>query len=108
MSLTRIGSVVGALLLVGFTTSPPAQAARMRGTNGPDHLVGAAEEDVIRALAGKDYLSGRGGHDDLFGGAGEDAVRGGDRGDLLQGLRGPDRLVGGAGLDTCSEVKGTT
>ena len=78
--------------------------ATINGTNTPDVLTGAAENDLIRGwnpanAAGDegpatddDVLNGADGSDTVFGGGGDDQVSGGNTG--------ADRLVGGAGNDT--------
>jgi Tol biopolymer transport system component len=87
----------------------PLQA--IAGTDGPDVLVGTAEDDRIDALGGNDDVEGRGGDDAIFGGGGNDGVRGGagdDRigggagDDTAAGGSGTDRLAGGAGIDQLS------
>lgn len=85
----------------------------VRGTQGPDTMVGDAGrndmygrggDDVIRAGddadclhggAGDDVLRGGAGHDVLSGGSGRDKLFGGGQEDLLQGGGGADRLYGG-------------
>ena len=59
----------GALLAVGTAT-----AASVRGTPGPDRLVGGARADSLTGLGGDDFLDGRGGADTLRAGAGADRV----------------------------------
>lgn len=58
--------------------------ATLRGTPGPDSLIGTDEADAINGLGG----------DDLLAGALQD--------DLLVGGRGDDRLEGGEGFDSAS------
>ncbi|MDV6345076.1 calcium-binding protein [Nitrosomonas sp. Is37] len=44
------------------------------GTEGPDNLAGAANDDIILALGGNDTLNGGAGNDTLNGGAGTDTA----------------------------------
>jgi Ca2+-binding RTX toxin-like protein len=79
----------------------------LRGTAGPDLLVGTPGNDVIYGLGGADRINGRGGHDVIYGGNGADRIAGGagndvligggDR-DVLRGNSGNDRLRGRDGL----------
>lgn len=77
----------------------PCGAATIRGTDGPDRLVGTRRRDVIDALGGKDTIRGRDGRDVLCGGRGNDRIRGGARRDVLWGGPGDDELQGGPGKD---------
>ena len=96
----RLGKRPMAFVVVAFLASlmlawaGPAQAKRIRGTKGPDTIVGTAKADVIKALGGNDRVKGRGARDRLFGG------RGADRLNAVDGRR--DRVVnGGPGKDVC-------
>lgn len=57
-----------------------ALAVTKTGTNGPDRLVGTAENDTLRGLGGNDVLIGRADSDRLFGGAGNDRINATDPG----------------------------
>lgn len=70
----------------------PGRTCTIRGTDGPDVLVGTRRADVICGRGGDDRLSGLGGDDVLIGGAGDDTLLGGDGADLLQGGWGADVL----------------
>lgn len=90
----------------------------IRGSGGPDNLIGTGGNDVIRGFRGRDLIIGRRGDDDLDGGAGPDWVigragddtirggggndklRGGQGDDLIDGESGNDRMKGGGGEDT--------
>jgi hypothetical protein len=74
----------------------PGRACTIRGTDGPDDLVGTPRADVICAGGGDDRVAGLGGDDVLVGGEGDDTLLGGDGHDLLQGGWGADVLDGGA------------
>jgi Ca2+-binding RTX toxin-like protein len=66
------------------------------GDNGPNRLVGTAENDTLRGLGGKDTLVGRGDSDRLFGGRGNDFINARDprpEGDRVDCGRGFDRVV---------------
>lgn len=83
----------------------------LRGTNGPDQLIGTGADDKIYGRHGNDILTGSFGNDSLFGDSGNDDLTGGEGNDRLFGGRGDDRfnlefgddlIDGGAGLDTVS------
>ena len=79
-----------------------ALALNLAGDNGPDRLVGTAENDTLRGLGGGDTLIGRGDSDRLFGGDGNDFINAVDPG------RGEDDLVNcGAGFDRALVDPGT-
>lgn len=80
--------------------APVATAATLRGTPGPDRIIGTARADVINGRGGDDDLRGRGGNDRINGGAGADLIAGDAGNDRLTGGPGPDTLLGGAGNDT--------
>jgi hypothetical protein len=84
-----------------LTGAPPpgGGGCTIRGTNGPDVLVGTARADVICGLGGNDQIAGLGGNDRITGGRGKDLIRGGAGRDFLNGGGGGDRLVGGAKAD---------
>jgi Ca2+-binding RTX toxin-like protein len=71
----------------------------IRGTDGPDRLVGTAGADEIRGEEGNDRLLGRGGNDVLRGDEGNDFLSGGAGNDRLRGDKGDDTLTGGIGND---------
>ena len=71
----------------------------IRGTDGPDRLVGTAGDDEIRGEEGNDTLFGKGGHDILRGDEGNDSLSGGGGNDRLRGDKGDDTLTGGTGND---------
>jgi hypothetical protein len=86
--------VVAALASLLLASAAPADAKRIRGTKGPDRIVGTAKADVIKSLRGNDRIKGRAGRDRLFGG------RGADRLNAVDGRQ--DRVVsGGPGHDIC-------
>ena len=69
---------------------PDNERCTIKGTDGPNNLVGTNGRDMICAFGGPDNIVGRGGRDVLYGGGGPDILKGGP---------GQDRLVGGPGLD---------
>ncbi|UZN03663.1 calcium-binding protein [Cellulomonas sp. S1-8] len=73
----------------------PGRPCTIRGTDGPDDLVGTRRADVICAGDGDDRVRGLGGDDVLIGGEGDDTLLGGDGHDLLQGGWGDDVLDNG-------------
>jgi dipeptidyl aminopeptidase/acylaminoacyl peptidase len=70
----------------------------IRGTPGPDRLVGTSLPDALVGLGGNDQLYGLGGGDVLYGGPGKDEISGG---------LGDDSATGGAGNDTVSAETAT-
>ena len=65
--------------------------AQRTGTNDMDDLVGTDQADVIEALGGNNFLTGK---------MGDDFVGGGSGGDRIVGGAGKDRLAGNGGADT--------
>ncbi len=89
----------------------------LRGTAGPDVILGKSGNDIITAAGidlvcggtgndaltggdGADTLEGQAGIDALFGGPGNDTLRGGADRDVLTGGPGADAYSGGPGNDT--------
>ena len=95
--------VVAVLASLMLALAGPAEAKQIRGTKGPDRIVGTGKGDVIKALRGNDRVRGRGGRDRLVGGRGADRLLGGRGADRLNAVDGRrDRLVsGGPGKDVC-------
>ena len=88
-------AAVMALMLTLFAGT--ALAINLTGDNGPDRLVGTAENDTLRGLGGRDVLIGRGDSDRLFGGSGNDLINAVDpgrpEGDLVNCGAGFDRAL---------------
>lgn len=81
-----------ALPLAGLLAlSGTATAASVRGSAGPDVIVGTPQADIVNAGRGDDVVRGAAGNDTLNGGPGRDVLTGGT---------GRDVLIGGAGADT--------
>lgn len=101
-SARRSGVIAVAATLVfavlAFTGTSPATAGKVKctikGTKGPDRLVGTQKRDVICGFGGNDVIVGRGGNDVIHAGAGNDVVRGGRGNDVILGGSGNDRLLG--------------
>jgi Ca2+-binding RTX toxin-like protein len=94
----------------GMPVSAGGTTCTIRGTSGPDNLVGTPERDVICGKGGNDNLEGRGGRDLLLGGDGNDTLdgdygndvmRGGAGGDKFVDFHGQDKLYGEKGPDQC-------
>jgi len=94
----RVG-LVAVLVLAMFAAA--ADARVVRGSPGPDRLIGTARADVLRGLAGNDTLVALGGTDFLEGGPGRDVHDAGAGNDLVaasyDGAR--DVVRCGGGLD---------
>jgi len=77
-------------IAVALATAIPAAAAVVKGTPGPDRLVGTERSDVLTGNKGADVLVGKGGGDTLRAGKGADRLRPGSGEDLVKAGRGPD------------------
>lgn len=91
-------TVMGSTALAG-TTVRCGERFNCFGTDGPDLMVGNAENNAMTAHEKSDTLKGRGGEDGLYGDEGNDVLLGGNRDDTLEGGPGGDTLVGGPGND---------
>lgn len=80
----------GVVVLAGSGTKGAGQRAVIKGTKGPDRLVGTNRHDVIDGRGGRDVIRGRGGADTLRGGRGGDRISGGRQFDSFLGGRGGD------------------
>jgi hypothetical protein len=65
---------IAAVAALALTCPPPGSGATLRGTIGPDRLVGTARADVMHGRAGDDCLHGRAGADRIEAGLGADRV----------------------------------
>jgi Ca2+-binding RTX toxin-like protein len=87
-------AVVG-LMLVLFAGT--ALAVVKVGNDGPNRLVGTAENDTLRGLGGTDTIIGKGDSDRLYGGRGGDHINARERGraedDLVDCGRGRDTVL---------------
>lgn len=101
--------VIGVSLLLVLTSTAriavatPAvhgrAACTIRGSPGPDVLVGTSGSDVICAGGGADTVNGLGGADIIRGGGGSDSIHGNQGADVLVASIGRDSLSGGRGAD---------
>jgi Ca2+-binding RTX toxin-like protein len=89
-------------------------AVFLRGTPGPDVLIGSLFADHIEGRGGADRICAIGGGDEVLGGRGNDRLSGGRASDEISGGRGADLLNGGlatdagdggAGNDTCRRIE---
>jgi serralysin len=76
---------------------PPEQVNQPTADN--DILFGNDCPNIIRGLAGNDYIRAGGGDDVLIGNQGNDALLGNEGDDTLKGGAGNDTLTGGSGAD---------
>lgn len=88
-------------------TTPGDGSGVLRGTSGPDGIIGLRTDDVVSGLDGADQIEGGEGDDLLFGGGDDDRLSGGAGADLLNGEGGDDRLLGEGGADVLSGEAGT-
>ena len=85
--------------IVGGARDGQPYAGLLRGTTGPDVMVGTDGADVLRGSAGDDLLCGLSGDDELRGDNGNDTLYGGPGDDDLLAGSGDDRAWGGPGDD---------
>ncbi|MFT7593364.1 MAG: Ca2+-binding RTX toxin-like protein [Paracoccaceae bacterium] len=76
------------------------------GTINNDIMAGTLLDDVRRAGAGDDYLTGNDGNDRLVGGTGADYLLGGTGNDKLNGQADDDHIYGGTGHDIANGGRG--
>jgi len=83
------------LMLVLFAAA--ALAVVKVGNDGPNRLVGTAENDTLRGRGGADTIIGKGDSDRLYGGRGRDHINARERGraedDLVDCGRGRDTVL---------------
>jgi RTX calcium-binding nonapeptide repeat (4 copies) len=104
---------IGSFELIEGTAPPPAvprppppSTARCFGLSAT--IRGSARADTqLRGTNGPDVIVGLGGNDVIFGLQGNDAVCDGPGNDNLMAGRGNDRLSGGLGQDQCRGERGT-
>lgn len=96
-----------------FATAPEAQQAlcdgreatiaandrAIRGTRGPDVILGGRGPNRILGGRGNDLICGGFGRDDIYGGRGKDTIAGKKDRDALHGGRGSDEVDGGSDRD---------
>lgn len=71
----------------------------IRGSRGPDVIVGGSGANTIYGRGGNDVICGGPGRDRIFGERGNDTLEGKHDGDVVRGGRGSDEVDGGAGRD---------
>ncbi|HXR61086.1 MAG TPA: calcium-binding protein, partial [Solirubrobacterales bacterium] len=71
----------------------------IRGSRGPDVIVGGRGANTIFGRGGNDVICGGPGRDRIFGERGNDTIDGKHDADLVRGGRGSDEVDGGAGRD---------
>jgi Ca2+-binding RTX toxin-like protein len=71
----------------------------IRGSRGPDVIVGGRGANTILGEGGNDVICGGYGRDRIYGGRGKDTIDGKKNDDLVHGGRGSDEVDGGAGRD---------
>lgn len=69
------------------------------GHDGPNHLIGTEDADILDSGAGNDLVEGLGGDDRISGGTGDDEIHGGAGIDAVHGADGADEIHGDAGAD---------
>jgi Ca2+-binding RTX toxin-like protein len=110
-----VAAILAALFGFGLIFAPPLEALRplcggkratiasddrlIRGTRGPDTIVGGRGSNKIVGGRGNDTICGGYGRDRIFGGRGKDTIDGKKDADLVHGGRGSDEVDGGAGRD---------
>lgn len=94
-------SIIPIVAVVAIVCAGPALARQteIKGTDGPDKIVGGPGFETIHGLGGDDDLDGGPGDDFLFGGPGNDSLDAGAGVDHLRGGPGDDTLIGSAGED---------
>jgi hypothetical protein len=81
------------------TGSATKNSVIIRGTDGPDTLIGNSRTNIISGLGVDDRINGCAGADIINGNDGNDGIAGGDGNDLLHGGPGDDIVQGDAGND---------
>lgn len=102
-ALTR---ATGAVRCLGKPATIVVGFRPVRGTKGPDVIVGSWGPDRISGRGGNDLICGRGGRDRIDGDRGKDLLTGKTGADLLRGGRGSDELYGGRGSDRVAGASG--
>jgi len=82
--------VVAGGVALALALAVPALAAVVKGTPGPDRLVGTERSDLLVGNKGRDVLIGKGRGDTLRAGRGADRLRPGPGEDVAKAGRGPD------------------
>lgn len=113
--LACLAAMTSVVAIVATMSLDPAAARPIRGTDGPDVLVGTRHSDRIDARAGDDTVRSGRGSDVALGGAGDDVMKLGPGGgmtpsgqffDQAYGGTGADKIFGGAGPDAIYDEGG--
>ena len=91
----RTATLIAVMGLMVMMFAGVAFAAVKIGNDGPNRLVGTAENDTLKGRGGSDTLIGRGDSDLLVGGRGNDQINARERGRAED-----DRVDCGRGHDT--------
>lgn len=83
----------------GKRATQVANDPTIRGSRGPDVIVGGRGANAIFGGGGNDVICGGPGRDRIFGERGNDTIDGKHDADLVRGGRGSDEVDGGAGRD---------
>jgi Ca2+-binding RTX toxin-like protein len=78
----------------------------LRGTDGPDVIVGLGGNDTISGLGGDDVICGDLGDDRIDGGTGSDSILGGKGDDMFLGDN-PNGAPDPGTFDVCNGQQGT-
>jgi Ca2+-binding RTX toxin-like protein len=114
-AVAAAAAILAALVGFGLIFAPSIEALRsfcggkratiasddrlIRGTRGPDVILGGRGGNKIVGAGGNDIVCGGYGRDRIFGGRGKDTIDGKKDADLFHGGRGSDGVDGGAGRD---------
>ena len=99
--MPRSRALIALTLSVLFATATVAVAANIKGTDGPDGLVGTPARDHIDARAGNDVIFGMGDDDKIKAGKGDDDIDG--DGQCPPGATDPTYCQHGDGGDECDD-----
>jgi Ca2+-binding RTX toxin-like protein len=95
--MRRMTILVVALGLILVLFAGTALAVVKVGNDGPNRLVGTAQNDTLRGMGGADTIIGKGDSDRLYGGRGRDHINARERGraedDLVDCGRGRDTVL---------------
>lgn len=94
--MKRVAIILMFVALGVMVSAAVAVAVVKNGNDGPNRLVGTAENDYLNGHRGNDVVIGRADSDRLFGGRGNDRIDARDprpEGDLVGCGRGNDRAV---------------
>jgi Ca2+-binding RTX toxin-like protein len=99
LGLLFAGSASAAPFCHGQRATIYANEAAIRGTKGPDVIVGGRGPNVISGSRGNDVVCGGAGRDVIHGDRGNDMIDGKRGNDFVHGGRGSDEVDGGSDRD---------